>query len=247
MEFLLEPTAWRAGNGYTASCSHDDSLDLEPCPVDATMVTTTCCNDGGGELDSWTRDVETTHVACWNRITVMLQRSTATSCNDGGGETAFHSRLSRRWHGDEAVEGGRGRHRFLAIWAAPGLFWAFSSWRIRHFQANNLQGILALVPPIKALQMTLSLLFWERRTIAGLVCLLYLRLIGYKAAFPYFTGCLLVNYFASFYIIFEQFDFVEEDDMHSLHGTLNTNYTMFKRFHGTMQVAIIMVYTRADE
>lgn len=27
----------------------------------------------------------------------------------------------------------------------------------------------------------------ERRTTAGLGCLLYLRLIGYKAAFPYFT------------------------------------------------------------
>ncbi|EMS49205.1 hypothetical protein TRIUR3_28670 [Triticum urartu] len=101
----------------------------------------------------------------------------------------------------------------------------------------------------------------ERRTTAGLGCLLYLSLIGYKAAVPYFTGFLLMNYFASFYIIFrrtsqcllvlrEQLNFVEEEDIHSLHGTLNTKYTMFKRFQGTMQVAavaFIMVYMRADD
>ncbi|XP_015694550.1 uncharacterized protein LOC102719639 isoform X1 [Oryza brachyantha] len=200
---------------------------------------------------------------------------------------------------------------FLAIWAASGFSWAFSSWRSRHFeQANNLQWILALVPLIKALQMALSFLFWyscvhlqtcslwmsfgvyvtgilfqtasfvsfmlishgycimcerlsirERRTTAGLGCLLYLSLIGYKAAVPYFTVFLLINYFMSFYIIFrrtsqnllvlrEQLNFIEEEDMHSLHGALNTKYIMFKRFQGTMQVALvafIMVYMRADD
>ncbi|RCV26723.1 hypothetical protein SEVIR_5G272600v4 [Setaria viridis] len=199
---------------------------------------------------------------------------------------------------------------FLAIWAASGFSWAFSSWRNRHFQVNNLQWILALVPLIKALQMALSFLFWyscvhlqtcslwmsfgayvtgilfqtasfvsfmlishgycimcerlsirERRTTAVLGCLLYLSLIGYKAAVPYFTVFLLINYFASFYIIFrrtsqnlivlqEQLSFIEEEDIHSLHGTLNTKYTMFKRFQGTMQVAavaFIMVYMRADD
>ncbi|KAF8675720.1 hypothetical protein HU200_047202 [Digitaria exilis] len=198
----------------------------------------------------------------------------------------------------------------LAIWAASGFSWAFSSWRNRHFQANNLQWILAMVPLIKALQMALSFLFWyscvhlqtcslwmsfgayvtgilfqtasfvsfmlishgycimcerlsirERRTTAVLGCLLYLSLIGYKAAVPYFTVFLLINYFASFYIIFrrtsqnlivlqEQLSFVEEEEIHSLHGTLNTKYTMFKRFQGTMQVAavaFIMVYMRADD
>lgn len=91
---------------------------------------------------------------------------------------------------------------------------------------------------------------------------------------------LLINYFASFYIIFrrtsqnlivlqEQLSFIEEEDIHSLHGTLNTKYTMFKyavfpngfisdakllkllyaeapyscfffrRFQGTMQVAAV--------
>jgi hypothetical protein len=50
---------------------------------------------------------------------------------------------------------------------------------------------------------------------------------------------LLINYFASFYIIFrrtsqnlivlqEQLSFIEEEDIHSLHGALNTKYTMFK-------------------
>ncbi|KAG2599778.1 hypothetical protein PVAP13_5KG431600 [Panicum virgatum] len=188
---------------------------------------------------------------------------------------------------------------FLAIWAASGFSWAFSSWRNRHFQVNNLQWILALVPLIKALQMALSFLFWyscvhlqtcslwmsfgayvtgilfqtasfvsfmlishgycimcerlsirERRTTAVLGCLLYLSLVGYKAAVPYFTVFLLINYFASFYIIFrrtsqnlivlqEQLSFIEEEDIHSLHGTLNTKYTMFKRFQGTMQVAAV--------
>ncbi|EEC71264.1 hypothetical protein OsI_03254 [Oryza sativa Indica Group] len=199
---------------------------------------------------------------------------------------------------------------FLAIWAASGFSWAFSSWRSRHFQVNNLKWILALVPLIKALQMALSFLFWyscvhlqtcslwmsfgvyvtgilfqtasfisfmlishgycimcerlsirERRTTAGLGCLLYLSLIGYKAAVPYFTVFLLINYFMSFYIIFrrtsqnlmvlrEQLNFIEEEDIHSLHGALNTKYTMFKRFQGTMQVAVvafIMVYMRADD
>lgn len=50
---------------------------------------------------------------------------------------------------------------------------------------------------------------------------------------------LLVNYFASFYVIFrrtsqnlvalqEQLSLVEEEGIHSLHGALNTKYTMFK-------------------
>ncbi|BAT13973.1 uncharacterized protein [Oryza sativa Japonica Group] len=198
---------------------------------------------------------------------------------------------------------------FLAIWAASGFCWASSSWRSRHFQVNNLQWILALLPLIKALQMGLSCLFWyscihlqtcslwmsfgvyvtgilfqtasfvsfmlishgycimcerlsirERRTTACLGCLIYLSLIGYKAAVTYFTVFLLINYFMSFYIIFrrtsqnllllrEQLNFIEEEDIHSLHGALNTKYTMFKRFQGTMQVALvafIMVYMRAD-
>uniref|UniRef100_A0A0E0BJ04 Uncharacterized protein n=1 Tax=Oryza glumipatula TaxID=40148 RepID=A0A0E0BJ04_9ORYZ len=101
----------------------------------------------------------------------------------------------------------------------------------------------------------------ERRTTACLGCLLYLSLIGYKAAVSYFTVFLLINYFMSFYIIFrrtsqnllllrEQLNFIEEEDIHSLHGALNTKYTMFKRFQGTMQVALvafIMVYMRADD
>ncbi|KAF8759161.1 hypothetical protein HU200_010564 [Digitaria exilis] len=85
----------------------------------------------------------------------------------------------------------------------------------------------------------------ERRTTAVLGCLLYLSLIGLQGRSPYFTVFLLINYFASFYIIFrrtsqnlivlqEQLSFVEEEEIHSLHGTLNT-----KRFQGTMQVAAV--------
>ncbi|KAM3215502.1 hypothetical protein ACQJBY_067492 [Aegilops geniculata] len=94
----------------------------------------------------------------------------------------------------------------------------------------------------------------ERRTTAGLGCVLYLRLIGYKAGYPYSTGFLLMKYFAAFYILFrrmsqwllvlcEQLNFVEEDGIHSLHGTLKTNYTMFERFDGTMQVAALSFIT----
>ncbi|KAL5226462.1 hypothetical protein ABZP36_014727 [Zizania latifolia] len=179
---------------------------------------------------------------------------------------------------------------FLAIWAASGFSWAFSSWRNRHFQqANNLQWILALVPLIKALQMALSFLFWyscvhlqtcslwmsfgvyvtgilfqtasfvsfmlishgycimcerlsirERRTTAGLGCLLYLSLIGYKAAVPYFTVFLLINYFASFYVIFRR----------TSQNLLLVFLFFPRRFQGTMQVAVvafIMVYMRADD
>ncbi|XP_020105457.1 uncharacterized protein LOC109722022 isoform X2 [Ananas comosus] len=199
---------------------------------------------------------------------------------------------------------------FLAIWAVSGFSWTFNTWRSRHFQANNLQWILSVVPLIKALQLALSFSFWyscinlqlcslwmsfgvyitgilfqtacfvsfmlishgycimcerlsirERRTTATLGCFLYLSLIGYKAAVPYFTVFLLLNYSVSFYVIFrrishnllvlrEQLNFIEDEEMHTMHHALNTKYTMFKRFQGTMQIvaiADILVYMNVDE
>ncbi|KAF3334834.1 Lung seven transmembrane receptor [Carex littledalei] len=188
---------------------------------------------------------------------------------------------------------------FLAIWAVSGFSWGLSSWRNRHFQANNLQWMLSLVPLIKTLQLALAFSFWyscinlevcslwmsfgvyvtgilfqtaafvafllishgycivcerislrERRTTAGIGCLLYLTQIGYKAGVPYFTAFLLASYMVSFYIIFrrisenlsmlsEQLNFIEDEDVQSMHGALNTKYIMFKRFQGTMQIVAV--------
>nr|CAB3473877.1 unnamed protein product [Digitaria exilis] len=92
---------------------------------------------------------------------------------------------------------------FLAIWAASGFSWAFSSWRNRHFQTCSLwmsfgayvTGILFQTASFVSFMlishgyciMCERLSIRERRTTAVLGCLLYLSLIGYKAAVPYFT------------------------------------------------------------
>ncbi|XXG45836.1 hypothetical protein AAC387_Pa02g0812 [Persea americana] len=49
---------------------------------------------------------------------------------------------------------------FLAIWFVYAFSWTINTWKKRHFQPNNLQWALALVPLIKALQLGLSFLFW---------------------------------------------------------------------------------------
>ncbi|KAJ4821490.1 transmembrane protein [Rhynchospora pubera] len=188
---------------------------------------------------------------------------------------------------------------FLAIWALSGFSWGLNSWRNRHYQANNLQWMLSLVPLIKTLQLALAFSFWyscinlevcslwmsfgvyvtgilfqtaafvafmlishgycivcerislhERRTTAGIGCLLYLTQIGYKAGIPYFTVFLLASYTVTFYVIFrrisenllmlsEQLNFIEDEDVQSMHGALNTKYIMFKRFQGTMQIVAV--------
>ncbi|THU72688.1 hypothetical protein C4D60_Mb04t14820 [Musa balbisiana] len=101
----------------------------------------------------------------------------------------------------------------------------------------------------------------ERRTTAALSCILYLTLVGYRAAVPYFTVFLLLNYSLSFYIIFrhtsqnlsvlhEQLSFIENEDIHAMHNALRTKYTMLKKFQGAMQfVAVVeaMIYLNVDE
>ncbi|XP_065023877.1 uncharacterized protein LOC135649449 isoform X2 [Musa acuminata AAA Group] len=101
----------------------------------------------------------------------------------------------------------------------------------------------------------------ERRMTAALSCILYLTLVGYRAAVPYFTVFLLLNYSLSFYIIFrhtsqnlsvlhEQLSFIENEDTHAMHNALRTKYTMLKKFQGAMQfVAVVeaMIYLNVDE
>lgn len=49
---------------------------------------------------------------------------------------------------------------FLSIWFLSACSWTINTYKNRHFQMNNLQWTLASVPLIKALQLTLSFLFW---------------------------------------------------------------------------------------
>ncbi|KAL5822798.1 hypothetical protein ACOSQ4_020698 [Xanthoceras sorbifolium] len=49
---------------------------------------------------------------------------------------------------------------FLSIWFFSACSWTINTYKNRHFQMNNLQWTLASVPLIKALQLTLSFLFW---------------------------------------------------------------------------------------
>ncbi|KAH9714207.1 hypothetical protein WN944_021993 [Citrus x changshan-huyou] len=49
---------------------------------------------------------------------------------------------------------------FLSIWFLSACSWTINTYKNRHFRANNLQWTLASVPLIKALQLTLSFLFW---------------------------------------------------------------------------------------
>ncbi|KAG6495542.1 hypothetical protein ZIOFF_043368 [Zingiber officinale] len=99
----------------------------------------------------------------------------------------------------------------------------------------------------------------ERRKTAALGCILYLTLVGYKAAVPYFTVFLLLNYSLSFYMIFhhisqniivlhEQLNYTEDED--TMHNALHTKFIMFKKFQAAMQfVALVevMIYLNVDE
>ncbi|XP_050231473.1 uncharacterized protein LOC126680390 [Mercurialis annua] len=48
----------------------------------------------------------------------------------------------------------------LFIWLISGFSWTLNTFKNRHFQTSNLEWTLASVPLIKALQLTLSFLFW---------------------------------------------------------------------------------------
>ncbi|XP_068638529.1 uncharacterized protein [Aristolochia californica] len=98
----------------------------------------------------------------------------------------------------------------------------------------------------------------ERRITASLGCALYLILVGYKAAVPYFTVLLWVNYFISFYVIFhhiaqnlsvlrEQMSFIEDEDIHIMRDATCSKYLMFKKFQGAMQMlAVAQIVTHMN-
>lgn len=49
---------------------------------------------------------------------------------------------------------------FMLLWSLFAFCWTLNTYKNRHFQTNNLQWTLASVPLIKALQLSLSFLFW---------------------------------------------------------------------------------------
>ncbi|KAL8458321.1 hypothetical protein ACS0TY_035162 [Phlomoides rotata] len=49
---------------------------------------------------------------------------------------------------------------FMLIWGFSAISWTFNTYANSHFQPNKLQWMLASVPWIKALQLSLSFLFW---------------------------------------------------------------------------------------
>ncbi|CAI9114181.1 OLC1v1014841C3 [Oldenlandia corymbosa var. corymbosa] len=49
---------------------------------------------------------------------------------------------------------------FMFLWFVSAACWTINTYKNRHFQANKLQWTLAAVPLIKALQLTLSFIFW---------------------------------------------------------------------------------------
>ncbi|KAG0456012.1 hypothetical protein HPP92_023800 [Vanilla planifolia] len=93
----------------------------------------------------------------------------------------------------------------------------------------------------------------ERRMTAVLGCGLYLTLVGYKTAIPYFAVFVLLNYSISFYLIFRQISqnllvlrqqlcLIEDEGAQSMHNTLRLKYTMFKKFQGTMQIVAVIEF-----
>lgn len=84
---------------------------------------------------------------------------------------------------------------FLFIWFFSACSWTFNTYKNRHFQINNLQWTLASLPLIKALQLTLSFLFWYS-------CF-YLQLCSLWMSFGvYVTGVLFQTVsFVSFLLI----------------------------------------------
>ncbi|XP_059458639.1 uncharacterized protein LOC132188240 isoform X2 [Corylus avellana] len=130
---------------------------------------------------------------------------------------------------------------FLSIWLVSACSWTVNTYKNRHFQTNNLQWMLASVPLIKALQLTLSFLFWY--SCFNLQVLL------------------LLNYFTSFYVIFhhisqnlsvlrEQLSYIEDEDVHALHDSVYAKYMMFKKFQAAMQVVAMaesVIYINMDD
>ncbi|KAK8938287.1 hypothetical protein KSP40_PGU017955 [Platanthera guangdongensis] len=93
----------------------------------------------------------------------------------------------------------------------------------------------------------------ERRITAAMGFGLYLTLVGYKAAIPYFTVFGLLNYSVSFYLIFrhisqnlvilrEELSSMEDGSVQSIDNALRMKYTMFKKFQGAMQIVAVVEF-----
>lgn len=100
----------------------------------------------------------------------------------------------------------------------------------------------------------------ERRTIAGLVSLLYLTLTGYKAAVPQFAVFVMLIYLLMLCMIFrhlsrniaflrEELQHIEDNGVQIMRTAIHTKYTMFKKFQAAMimmVVAEILMHTRTS-
>ncbi|XP_059458638.1 uncharacterized protein LOC132188240 isoform X1 [Corylus avellana] len=84
---------------------------------------------------------------------------------------------------------------FLSIWLVSACSWTVNTYKNRHFQTNNLQWMLASVPLIKALQLTLSFLFWYS-CFNLQVCSLWMSFGVYVTGVFFQTAC-----FVSFLLI----------------------------------------------
>ncbi|KAG2722882.1 hypothetical protein I3843_02G125200 [Carya illinoinensis] len=84
---------------------------------------------------------------------------------------------------------------FLSIWFVSACSWTMNTYKNRHSQTNNLQWLLASVPLIKALQLTLSFLFWYS-CFNLQVCSLWMSFGVYVTAVLFQTAC-----FVSFLLI----------------------------------------------
>ncbi|XP_057864919.1 uncharacterized protein LOC131072698 isoform X2 [Cryptomeria japonica] len=91
----------------------------------------------------------------------------------------------------------------------------------------------------------------ERRSIAGMVSLLYLTLTGYKAAVPQFSVFMMLIYLLMLYVIFlhlskniaflrEQLRNIEDDGVQVMHTAVYTKYSMFKKFKAAMLMMVFV-------
>lgn len=100
----------------------------------------------------------------------------------------------------------------------------------------------------------------ERRTIAGLVSLLYLTLTGYKAAVPQFAVFVMLIYLLMLCMIFrhlsrniaflrEELQHIEDNGVQIMRTAIHTKYIMFKKFQAAMLmmvVAEILMHTKTS-
>ncbi|XAR50670.1 hypothetical protein NMG60_11005060 [Bertholletia excelsa] len=84
---------------------------------------------------------------------------------------------------------------FLSIWFASACSWTINTYKNRHFQTSKLQWVLASVPLIKALQLTLAFLFWYS-CFNLQVCSLWMSFGVYVTGVLFQTAC-----FVSFLLI----------------------------------------------